>query len=658
MSKSIANLRHSSAGSVRSAVAMLIAALSAAATQTALADATASDTTLEQVLVTGTRLSDVAAQLPAATTIIDEDTIKLRAPNTLIDLLKTVPGVQLVQPGGGAGIASFYMRGCEPNYTLFLVDGVKVTDSNDSRGGSFDLSTVSPGEIERVEVIRGPQSAVHGADALCGVFNVITKSRSEKWRTVANVSAGLDNAYDSGVELSGPLMAKGGVSLRASTGDQGSTVPGATFGTSSFNGKLTFDNDTGWRVVVHGRRADDHGRTFPDQSGGPELAVSRLQDVRKSRETSFDAEGMVKASEMATINASASHYKHEVEFASPAIVFRNPASPSGFGIAIPGRGENSELSRVYGLLDAVFQLHDDVRATIGADYMRESADLGGYLELFPGFRLPDGYQQTRHVSAAFAELQYSGFKGVTLLGSIRRDKPSTFDAHSTARAGVVYTPDEGDTEMRVYWGQGFKLPSLWTLGNALVGNADLQPEKSRSAEVGISHWMHEHRLLVGIAAFDNQMRNIIDFDNDLFQFVNRREVQSRGAELEVRYLPSEAWHFKGQVTYVQIDPKESPIPLRQRPKWRGSFEASWLPTSQWSLYATWLSVGKTYDFAIPTGGIMLGGYSRLDLNADWHPNERLSIGLAVDNVFDKRYSESVGFLTPGIQPRLSLRYAF
>ncbi len=56
--------------------------------------------------------------------------------------------------------------------------------------------------------------------------------------------------------------------------------------------------------------------------------------------------------------------------------------------------------------------------------------------------------------------------------------------------------------------------------------------------------------------------------------------------------------------------------------------------------------------------IMLGGYSRLDLNADWHPNERLSIGLAVDNVFDKRYSESVGFLTPGIQPRLSLRYAF
>jgi hypothetical protein len=209
----------------------------------------------------------------------------------------------------------------------------------------------------------------------------------------------------------------------------------------------------------------------------------------------------------------ASNYHHEVDFASPAIL---TSSGAGFATAIPARGEKSDLKREYGLLDIVASLPASIRATAGADYMRERTTLDGFLELFPGFTLPDGYQQSRHVTGAFGELQYSGISGLTLLGSIRHDKPSTTSAQTTGRAGFVYTPDSGDTEFRGYWGQGFKLPSLWALGNALVGNSALLPEKSRSTEVGVSRWLIERRLLVSIAAFDNRFTNLIDFDNNLF----------------------------------------------------------------------------------------------------------------------------------------------
>ena len=634
----------------RRSALLTVALLGIGAATPLFADAARPEDPLEQVLVTGTRLSDVAAQLPASTTVIDQQSIALRDPATLPDLLRTLPGVQFSQPGGGAGIATLHMRGCQPNYTLFLVDGVKVTDSNDSRGGSFDLSTVSPREIERIEVIRGPQSAVYGADAMCGVINVVTRSRSDEWGTTARVSAGLRSAYQSSVELSGPLMKNGGVSLRASTGDQGAVVPGATFGSSTVNGKVTFDNGAGWRVVAHGRQSLDHGSSYPDLSGGPEFALQSARDARSSRETSFDTQGTLELTDGATLNAVASKYQHHVVFASPAI-----AGPFGGVIA---RTENADLNRDYGLLDVVLALPASFRATAGLDYMRENADLVGKLTLFPGFSLPDGYQQTRHNTAAFGELQYAGVEGLTVLGSVRRDKPSVQAAQNTARAGFVYTPDRNRTEIRAYWGQGFKLPSLFSLGNALVGNPNLLAERSRTTEVGASRWFIEQRLRVGVAMFDNVFTNLVDFDGAAFAFFNRREMKTRGGELELQYEFTDQWHMKGEATYVSIDPEDSTVPIHHRPKWRGSLQSWWTPNSQCSLYATWMSVGKVADSSVATGDVLVGGYNRLDVNGEWRPTNRVAVSLAVDNLLDRRYGEAVGFTAPGIQPRLSVSYRF
>jgi vitamin B12 transporter len=258
-------------------------------------------------------------------------------------------------------------------------------------------------------------------------------------------------------------------------------------------------------------------------------------------------------------------------------------------------------------------------------------------------------------------VQYSGVSGLTLLGSVRRDDPRTLSAQTTSRLGGVYTPDEGITSLRVNWGQGFKLPSLWALGNALVGNPALLPERSRTTEIGIARLFVERRLKFDLALFDNRFTDLIDFDNNLFQFVNRHEVTGRGGEAEVAYEVAAALRIRGEATYVQIDPKDSGIPIRQRPKWRGTLEVQWSPVADWSLYATWLSVAPVFDtsFAAPSSApLYLGGYSRLDVNAEWRANRHLTAVFAVDNMLDHRYEEAYGFLAAGIEPRLGVRYRF
>ena len=604
------------------------------------------DSWLEPVLVSGSRIPEPRSTLSSAASVIDAATIEVRDPASLIDLLRTLPGVQVTQPGGGAGIASMYTRGCQANYTLFLVDGVKVTDSNDSRGGSFDLSTVAPGEIERIELIRGPQSAVYGADALCGAVNFITKSRSETWGTTLAGEGGRARLYGSSVELSGPVLERGGLSVSAGTGDQGDSVRGSTFGTSHANAKLTLDRGTDWRLVLHGRHAEDHGTVYPDLSGGPEFAASSARDVRKSKETSFDIQGRWAPGEVFGVNALASSYDHKVHFASP-----------GIGFAIPPRGEDSDLKRQYGALNAAVALPASLKMSVGADYLHEDTNLNGYL--FFGIALPDSYKKTRNVVGTFGEIEYAGIEGLTLLGSIRRDDPRTSHAETTSSAGAIYKLSNGTTTLRANWGQGYKLPSLWALGNALVGNPALLPETSRTTEVGITQWLLDRRLKVDLALFDNLFKNLIDFDNTSFSFVNRREVTGRGGEIEAAYELSNVWRVRGEATYVQIDPKDSGIPLRQRSKWRGSLELVARPMPEWTLSATFLAVGQTFDTTvINPPELYLGGYLRLDFNAEWQPNTRLRVNLAVDNVGNHRIEEAYGFLAAGITPRAGFRYRF
>jgi outer membrane cobalamin receptor len=626
----------------------------------------APESPVETVLVTGTRVTAGPDTMPSPTTILTQDELGTTNPVSVPEFLRIVPGVQLTQPGGGAGIVSFYLRGCQPNYTLFLVDGVKVTDPNDSRGGSFDLSTLSVNEIERVEIIRGPQSSIYGADALCGVVNVITRHRYDAWQAQASGEIGAHNWYDVALGAGGPVMEKGSLVLHAGNMDQGSLVDGATFGLSTFDGKLTLDQGSGWRVIAHGRYATSHGTTFPDQSGGPEYAATPDRDRRSTNDSQADLQGLFNLPADWTLNTTASNYHHQADFASPNVYRVPPPPPPGFEPpGIPARGELDDLLRQYVSAYAVGHIVPNLQATAGLDYTYERGSTDGYLVIpFLG-TLPTSYALKRADVGMFAELQYVPVTGLTLSGSTRRDDWREFGSHSTSSLGFVFTPDQGVTEIRFNWGQGFKLPSLWALGNALVGNPKLLPEESRTTELGISRRFMD-RLKLSITAFDNQFYNEVDFENATFKFENVAEVKARGGEFEFQWDIDPALALSGNATYVAIDPGESNVTIRQRPKWLGNLQATWRPMEHWSLQGTVRSLGPQLDVAVPAqdppanpaGIVTLGAYTVVNVSAVWDATSKLRITFAVDNLLDKHYSELYGFPEPGIQPRLGAQYRF
>ncbi|MCM2311559.1 MAG: TonB-dependent receptor [Steroidobacteraceae bacterium] len=617
----------------------------------ATAVAQPAETELETLVVTGTRLFDAPHRLPYALTSIGQAAIEVRNPASLPDLLGEQPGLHVSQPGGGGGVPSLFIRGGEPNFTAVLVDGVKVNDPNNTRGGSFDASTLDVGDVERIEIVRGPQSAIYGSDSLSGVVNVITRAGAPAWGVAVNGEVGSDDYHSAGVTLAGPVLQAGGFTLRAATRDEGDSVAGSTFENRSVNAKLLLDRGRGWDVTLHGRYVDSDGTAFPEDSGGPELAVIRDTDVKAATDTSFGASGRLGLGESWSLRGVAYRYDHDEDFTSPGIA-------PGVREGVPPRGSQSELVRTYAAANAVWVASTAARVTIGVDYQRDDGESEGYVELFPGFQLPNSFELDRDTVGVFAELQAEPLAGLTLLGSVRHDDADGADAETTSRLGAIYAMGEGATELRANWGQGFKLPSFFSLGSPLVGNPDLRPETSESFDLGVSRAIADGRARFGLTYFDNDFEDLIDFDPELFLQVNRKDVQTSGIELEGSFEPGAALGLRAHVTYVDYDIPAGADPLRQRPEWRGGLELSWRPRAAFSLVVAWLYVGETYDTSVPTGGLDLGAYHRVDANLRWSATPRLTVALAVDNLFDAEYEDAIGFPAPGFRPRLGVSYRF
>src|SRR6266702_4040490 len=131
----------------------------------------------ENVIVTATRLSD--EQAGSNVSVIDAQTIQARNPGSIVDLLRDLPGAFVQQSGGRGSVVSLFTRGAKPNFTLVLLDGVKANDPTNTRGGSYDFSTLDLNDIERIEFVRGPASAIYGSDAVGGVINIISRRGSD-----------------------------------------------------------------------------------------------------------------------------------------------------------------------------------------------------------------------------------------------------------------------------------------------------------------------------------------------------------------------------------------------------------------------------------------------------------------------------------------------
>jgi len=604
-----------------------------------------------EIIVTGSRFATAPDEIAPNVTVLERDVFDVEKPAKLADLLRRVAGVHVDQVGGRGGTGSVYVRGADPNYTLVLIDGVRVNDPTNARGGSFDLSALDIADVERVEIARGPYSAVYGGDALAGVINIITR-HVPATKGYASIDA-MGGAYDTreiALNAGGPVVG-GNWNMGFSDTHEGEQVRGNEFASQRVSG--TFDTEFGAFTTLSfsGRYAETEREGFPDDSGGYEFADIREVEKRDANEGVFGA-GLTHRAGDATFALTLGYLDRSDHIDSPGVA---PGVRDPFGI--PPSIVDSDLTRFTATFTGTQKFSENVSLAYGAEWQREEGTSDGSLDFGGGFVLPTSFALTRTSWAPFAEVRLDTSFGLSTQAGVRVDNPDGYSSVTSPRLRVAYEFADSGFSVASAWGKAFKLPSMYALGHPLVGNPDLVPERGESYEVELSQRMLDGKARWSATYFDGEFRNAIDFDSGPPpMLVNRNRVDTEGFELAGQLGVSEQWTLDASVTNAKSRIASTGNELRNRPEWRAGLGAHWAPNAALNFSAAATYVGSSFDSSIPTGDVDLPAYTRVDVSAVWQISPRFESYLAIDNLTDEQYEQFVGFEARGIAPRLGVKF--
>ena len=632
------------AKSVRAAAAASIG-LSAAALQLASGASLAqSQTTLPPVSVTASRLPSTPSGLAQNVTVIDQQQLQEANPARLEDILNRVTGVYVDQASRG-GFSSLYLRGAENSHLLIIVDGVKVNDPTTTRGSAYDLSAIDVSQIERIELLRGPASAIHGGEALSGVLNIITR-KPTAGGVQGSAYAGLGQDH---YEKIGGSVGFGSETLRAQV-SLGRTLEGnsstdASLRQNSFAGSLRVTPGGGIDGEVFAHRTERKSEAFPDDSGGPRLATNRQKALRDATDTLFGFQGGLPLTPTLRMQAGVSLYDRKEHSDNPFI------APGVRGF-IPAFVGDSDFRRTTANATATQQLGPQTSLVFGFEHQRES---GGQNSVFDfGAPTPLPFDLTRSTNSVFAEGRVELVPALALQAGLRYDKVEGLSGEVTPHLGAVWKLPNGATTLKATYGEGFKPPSFFALGFPIGANPNLRPERSRSLEVTAAHQIDGEGTGLHISVFQTRYKDLVDFVSDNtapfgFRNVNRGTVVVNGVEPMLKWQVLDKLRTQMSLTLLNIDERDGLAPLRNRPEKRGTAVVVYEIDSRSTAQGVVNTTGSFLDRSNPTGDIRLGGFTTLDLNYSVRFGP-LTGKVAVDNVLNRSYEQFVGF--PGQDRRL------
>jgi len=610
----------------------------------AFASATGSD--IDEVTVLGSRLPGPALQ---SVEVIDADEIFDRQPLTVIDLLRSIPGVTGIEPGGAGGVTELYIRGADANFTTVFVDGIRLNDLTDSRGGAFDFSSLFPGEIERVELVRGPFSALYGSGALSGAINIqTTPIESDQMGGRAQASIGGDGYWTAGVKLSGPA-GSGNFSASVNHADFGNEPSGSARTVSSISTSFVAPISEHLSVDLTARLSERDRTSFPVASGGPRLSPFALFETGAADERSFGATFSWRR-EGASASAVVSWLGREEVVASPAV-------PDGVFSGQPASTSDTDFDRLTVLVSTQFSLSKRADWGAGFEFSDENGRSIGVLE-FGGFPLPKNFARSRSTISPFVEGRVDVATGITFFGGFRYDDTSDVGGAASPRAGLSYEHDRYDLKATVAWGKGRKAASFFALGDPLVGNELLEPEDSEGVDFEIEFQLGKGWPTLELSGYRYEYSNLIDFDFSLFQLVNRGRVDTKGAELRISDVDGQSLDWAVFIATHRNEVDGTNNALLHRPNTTAGADITWQIGRRWSVYTGVKYEGDRLSSSVPGGFESLPSVVRLDTTLTQHLSDELDVQFAIYNVTDKYYEAVAGIPSTGRQFRLLLRQQF
>jgi len=591
--------------------AALLGGVSAAAPQSSAPFA-------DSITVTATAAPEKTAEVPATVDVVSAQEISDRKVAQAIDLLRTLPGLELVQAGSRGKATSLFSRGTNSSHTLVLWNGIEL---NDPYLGGFDWSTLATEGVERIEVVRGPYSALYGSSALGGVVQLVTRSGGAQSGHVGQVrleggsrgfvrggaSAGLDLGALA-VDLSGHLRrGEGAVDNDFYDGQEVDLGLDGALGDAARLGALVR-----WGESTIGVPFDFAGAPTPH------------------RQQQFDTTSIALPFSW---NAAPWHLDAQAARTLTDLSFRDVDDPLAASASRAGRdAARTVLRRSVG---------SELEVTGGADWDRQwvrTRDAFG-----PGLDA-----QSQRTWAAFGQLSWT-HGPLRVDAGLRRDDNDAFGAETSAKAGIAWA-FAGPWRLRASYGEAFRAPSLADLFYPGFSNPDLQPERSQSYEVAVEGGSGPWRT--SLAMFENDLDNLIEFDFVTFVPQNLGRARARGIEGS---LAGRLGVFDARLVATWLDAENLATgkPLLRRPGESASLVVFVRP-GVFTVGGVLRYVGARTDF----GDLPLAGYSTVDLSLAVRIRERWEPFVRVENVLDRSYEEAAGYAAPGLGLRAGLDLRF
>jgi vitamin B12 transporter len=617
----------------------------------------------ENVIVSATRTDAPTSQVGASATVFTETDLERAQKPLLADLLASTPGAMMIRNGGPGTVTSLFVRGGESNYNKVLLDGIPLNEP----GGTYYLNNLSTENLERVEIVRGAYSSLFGSDAMASVIQLVTK-RPDRSSTRPHVAAQIDggtygtlHTSASATGAKGPLDYNIGVARF----DSDNRVPNSAVTNNTVSGNVGIAvNDTSSLRFV--------GRTEREHVGTPGQTAFGRSDLDAFFER-HDAIGSVQFDQQAsrTFRQRAS-YSLATSYQQSTNLIADPPFTATYQGRIAGRQSNDFTNDTANRLR---RHHADYQADV---HVRSGARLGD--QLFTVLADWDGERVTAINRASKAETPNSRDNfGVSVQEQMlwqrffvtaggRVEKNESFGTAFVPRVTAVYvlhpsTALLGETRLKASAGTGIKEPTLlqsFSLSPFFLGNPDLKPERSRSAEVGIEQRFAADRAKVGLTYFSNRFSDVIQLittNPQTFEarYFNSGITRGRGVELTTEAAP--ARYLRARAGYTLLDGKvvESAVPgdtvfglgheLFRRPRHSGSVGA----TVIWQRITGDLNgafVGKFVDsdFGLFSPSFAQNpGHTIWDTRVSFAVTRQLTALLTIDNATNRDYSEPFGY---------------
>jgi len=563
---------------------------------------------LADTVVSANREPQRRSQTPAATTVFNRDDIERLQVRTVAELLERVPGVSVARTGGAGSLTSLFVRGTASTQTLVLVDGQRIAAAS---SGTNSLEFLSPDQIERIEVVRGPRSALYGSDAIGGVVQIFTRQGSgQGLAPEVRFGAGSNGTFERSLGLSGGK------------------------GQTRFNLGAALDETQGIDATRDSFGANGDDDAYRNRSLSLNLA-HRFNDRLEAGVSALDQRGELE------FDDTFEGYQPTVDFQLSSI--------SGF--------VDAKLNEIW---NSRFEIgHSEDKRDTGNDAplaptyafysystYRDSASWVNTLQLDPAHQLllgadwhedqlhssSDFAQDSRWNQAAFIQHRYTGDAFSTEIG-LRHDKNEQYGSVNTWNAAVT-VPLNTRNDVAISYSEGFRAPTFNELYDSFYGNPNLTPEKSKSYELQWRNRFSDSGSLE-LALYRTDIQDAIVSDANWIP-QNVQTARVNGLEATLR---QELFGWQASVAAGLIDPRDrdSGHTLARRAKRTLSLDLD-RQLGEFSVGASWRAVSGRYDDS--DNEIEMGGYGLVGLRGSWTASQDIRLDVKLNNLFDKDYAET------------------